>query len=474
MAAHHLDSDDVERGKDLFGKQSLSSEQNQRASVLFLQKLLRYFVCWANSIKGTTNRGALRIKKHFDDLVKRGLKFPQQEPELNEALMEDMAKCYRAISKLYSLIDRGCSDEARLEKYASKVMSFKSQIEAEISHLSGKDTSSIHMEVLIRTNDDLDEAIQRYSSFISSRVSPSKGRRQLSSIDLINLLDSPGYTSPSKAPEVSYFDDLMEISMQSFEEPPISLRHKEPPSKVIPKVIPTSPRALEKSEAKYAENLKEQVYLERSLRSDFHRLFETGPGALEEEYGQLQARCDQLEEAYFTQTKTIENLKVELVNANETIIMQQSEKEALKEIIRAQDSFKREIEQVREELQEKQSRIEQYERKLKILNETLEALHKEHEESQGEEEKSPSDKETELAEPSALERSQSDIVRHFDFSTEDLGNFMTAPPIRFSFENSYNFGIVPVFSAVESISPSKAIELDDLGNFKSLQGFTTS
>jgi hypothetical protein len=153
-----------------------------------------------------------------------------------------------------------------------------------------------------------------------------------------------------------------------------------------------------------------------------------------------------LEDEFYNQAKTIETLKSELINANETIIMQQSEKEALKEIIRAQDSFKRELEQVLEEQQEKQMRIDQYENKIRILNETLEALKKEDQEVPMEEHKSPSDDETQLAEPLQLERSQSDIVRHFDFSVEDMQDFLTAPPVRFSFDSPYQFEEGGLFS----------------------------
>lgn len=439
MASHRINSDDVERGRDLFGKQSLSSEQNQRASVLFLQKLLRYFVCWANSIKGTTNRGALRIKRHFDELVKKGLKFPQQDPELNEDLMEVMAKCYRAISKLYSMLDRGSKDDSKLEKFASQILEFKVEIEAELSRLAGENANSAHLEVLVRTNEDLNEAMQRYHEYANSRGSPGKSRRQPSSIDLINLLDSPEFMPPLKAPEQSYFDDLMELSIQEVEEPPPDcLRNPEPRNKSVPMKLPPSPRASQKHDDVRTEDAKEEYFLERSLNTDHQRFFETGPGALEEEYARLvihiqQAHCDQMESSYFSQSKTIENLKVELINSNETIIMQMSEKEALKEIIRAQDGFKRELEQVREELEEKQSRIEQFERKIKILNETLEALQNEKDDGPDEEDKSSSDHETEIAEPH-FDHSPTDIVRHFDFSTDNLHDFVTSPPARFSFE----------------------------------------
>lgn len=290
LASHRLGSDDPERGKDLFGKQSLSSEQSQRASVLFLQKLLRYFVCWASSVEGSSNRGAARIKRSYDELARRGLKFPQQDTELSEALMEHMAKCYRAISRFYSLIDRDSQDQPRVEKYAAKIISFKAQIESEVARLIGEKGNSSDLEVLVRTNDDLTEAVQRYNEFKSHKENPSpiRSRRQPSSIDLVNLLDTPYLESPAKLPEAAYLEEFMELSIQDCEEaPPSSLRNPEPQSKGRLRSSPLSPHSRRMQEAKLNEKYSDLAYFEVKLNSDFTTMFESGKGSLEEEYGQL-------------------------------------------------------------------------------------------------------------------------------------------------------------------------------------------
>lgn len=447
MASHRIDSDDPERGRDLFGKLSLKSEQSRRASVLFLQKLLRYFVCWAKSIEGTQNRGAARIKRVFDELERRGLNFPRQEADLSEALMQDMAKCYRAISRLYSLMDNGGQDTSRLKRYGDKVMAYKTQIETEVQHLSDSKTSPAHLEVLIRTNDDLEEAVKRYTEF--------RGHNELSSVDLINLLDSPVRQSPVKRlqaagvhreahveigrleHEPSYLDELMELSMQVYcEPPPAALRNAEPIGKAIPRTLPASPKTLRKRRSFF----KAEERVQQQLNSDFTILFESGRGALEEEYSKLvicrqQARFDELEEAYYAQAKTIEFLKSELTNANETIIVQREEKEALKDIIRTQDTFKKQLDEAREELGTKEERIEEYQLETEGLKASLHALQSDTERQLKGDRHSDIEPDT----VSTQVKLNKTDERRFDFSTDDLQSFLTAPPGRFSFDQSYDF-----------------------------------
>lgn len=449
MAAHRIDCEDVERGRDLFGKLSLVSQKSERASIIFLQKLLRYFVCWAKSVEGTTNRGALRIKRYYDELVRRGLKFPQQEPELSDELMKDMAICYRAISKLYSIIEGGGRGAKNIEKYLAKVLAFKAQIESEIFHLTRIGTSSAHLELLIRTNDDLDEAIQRCTNYTNTQVA-SAPVQSGASFDLLDFIDSSVKQHSPMALQANYLDDLMDLSIYDFVEPPDSLRQTEPSSKGIPMPTPSSPRAV-KMDEEQDDQMQEQLYMEKCLSRTFYKLFETGRGALEEAYAQLvtstqYAQYEDTERVNAAQANTIDKLEQELANANNTVGMLQGEQEQLKGFVRAQDPLKQEIEQLRAELAERDVKMKDYEEKIKALNQTVTDLDKkilalptnELPKSQG-------DSNSHI-QGSRTERSLSETARAFDFSTADLKEFITAPPMRFSIDTSYSFGAMSPFS----------------------------
>lgn len=454
MATHRIDSHYIERGRDLFG--NVTSEISLQASVVFLQKLLHYIECWADSVQGSTNRGALRIMKCYDELVSKGVQFPKRNACLNEDSAKNMRRCYGVVKELNALMAQGSNDTALFERYVSEARGCMAQIESDITNLLGSEENSKAVAILIKTNDDLGEALNRSKVYIAARLQSDQRDLPRGSPGLGYKADSPDkLPKPSKSYRSRHEGPRIPEIKKPIDPLPFSLmRNPEPQYKQPPISLPSSPRSLQKSNKIRSQQIREQKSIERSLANEFLRIFESGSGSIAEEYGRLvtctqRDRFDRLENDYFAQVKTIENFKVELVNTNETIIMQQQEKNALKELIREQDRFKRDFENMQKDRDDDRVKIQEYQKGLETLREIIRVLEKEKQEKL-----EPSGDQT-FEGGYRREPSKSVPARCFDFSIDNLEGFLPASSMRLSPGGQNLHEIVnPFHDQVPPIPPS--------------------
>ena len=79
LAMHRKNESGENRGMDIFGTLSLTSEENKKNSAMFLKVLLYYIEQWANEFRLDPKGNATELNNLFRKLKKENVQFPQLE-----------------------------------------------------------------------------------------------------------------------------------------------------------------------------------------------------------------------------------------------------------------------------------------------------------------------------------------------------------------------------------------------------------
>lgn len=371
LACHRLQSEDLDKGKDLFGKLSTSSYANQQASVLFLQRLLTYFPLWAEAASIYEDRESIKICAKFADLKVKGLKFLKLESELG--LSEEIEMCYRAIRRLSSAIYKGSKDSSKLAKRATRVLDFKAKLDIYIEKLGQTElVDPAQVDMLINANEAIADVIFKYETYKIEIDNPEVSDVEDLSDAEENIPRQPIHIAKGLKNKAEVFEEEVK---QAFKDPM-------PSHKPMPQVYPRSPRSAKKIEFSISNFCQEQAIIEANLKQVYDRSFETGTGAIEEAYHLLvsatqQLNCDEFLQTIEDQRLDIRKLGKDLEFRTRDVEGKRQEVADLTRRLKAAEDKTTELAVKCEIIACQGAKIAKYKEKIKILKQNMETLNNE-------------------------------------------------------------------------------------------------
>ncbi|CAG9318959.1 unnamed protein product [Blepharisma stoltei] len=192
LAAHKKNNPDESRGDDLWGRDSLSSEENRRASREFLMNLLVFIQTWASQYGKTPDGKMSAYYKAYQSLRQDGVSFPQRnlaaspmprqaennaprqsmqnypsqarQPQRSNRRLSTQKKTeiQSTLEILSEMLKTDGCDQDFLNEITGSLKVQKGEIEREIAIASNSNDSE-YLQELIIINDRIQAALEKHS-----------------------------------------------------------------------------------------------------------------------------------------------------------------------------------------------------------------------------------------------------------------------------------------------------------------------
>ena len=188
LAQHKKQVSDENRGEDIFGNLSLSSQENKKASEEFLICLLRYIKIWASQFgRGPDGKSSI-FYRSYNTLVQNSVAFPKRNPDNQSPQKKESPKkpsSANSIAQLKDTVDNTCSIVENLldsesipvdtlSELISSLKSYKTSVNHRVNEtMSSGDSEST--ETLLALNECIEATLSKYENRKSS-LRDSEGR----------------------------------------------------------------------------------------------------------------------------------------------------------------------------------------------------------------------------------------------------------------------------------------------------------